>query len=113
MNVNIVTIVSGVVSLLTVPSMVLAQGLQPAPIPAGTQGGPLVQSVINIINAFLVLASIVALIYLLIGGVQYITSQGDEDKAGTAKQTILYAIIGLIVIGLAAAVVNFAIDALG
>jgi len=53
------------------------------------------------------------MVFLLIGGIRYIFSQGDEDQAAQAKNTILYAIIGLIVIGLAAVVVNFIVAAVG
>lgn len=65
----------------------------------------------NIINVFLSLVGIIAGAMLIYGGFQYITAAGDEQKAERAKRIILYAIIGLIVIGLAAAIVNFVIDA--
>lgn len=67
----------------------------------------------NIINIALGLVGIIALIFLIFGGFQYITSAGDEQKAEHAKRIILYAIVGLIVIGLAAATVNFVITAIG
>ena len=62
--------------------------------------------------SLLVLAALAAAIFLIIGGARYIGSQGDEDAAAEAKNTILYAIIGLIVIGLAAVIVNFFVSAL-
>lgn len=101
------------IAILALPGVVLAAGgLVPAPAPAGTQGGTdLVTAVMNIINAFLVLASVAAVIFLILGGVRYIASQGDEDQAKKAKDTILYAVIGLVVIGLAAAIANFVIKA--
>ena len=46
---------------------------------------------------------------LIIGGVRYTVSQGDSAAVTSAKNTILYAIIGLIVAILAYAVVNFVI----
>lgn len=102
----------GVVGLLLIatPLLVFAQGrgLGPVPAPQGTLGGSdLVGAIIFIINWLLVLAALAALVFLIIGGVQYIISRGEEDAAATAKNTILYAIIGLIIIGLAAVVVNF------
>lgn len=94
------------------PGIALAQGLKTnVGIPAGTQAAPLIVAIINILNGLLVLAGIAALIFLIIGGFRYIFSQGDEDQTETAKSTILYAIIGLIVIALAAAVVNFVLTA--
>lgn len=69
------------------------------------------QSLVNFIykavNVFLILVGITAAIFLVIGGVRYIFSQGDSEDTQKAKRTILYAIIGLIVIGLSAAIVNF------
>lgn len=40
----------------------------------------------------------VAIIYLIIGAIKYFTAFGDEQKAQSAKNTILYAIIGVIII---------------
>jgi TRAP-type C4-dicarboxylate transport system permease small subunit len=91
--------------------MALAQ-FSGSPTFAGTASGNLLDAVVTIVNIFLLLAGLVAAIFLIIGGVRYITSQGDEDAAGKAKQTVLYAVIGLIVIGLSAAIVNFVIGAI-
>ena len=49
---------------------------------------------------------------LIIGGIRYIVSGGDSKKVTDAKNTILYAIIGLIICFLAYAIVNFVIAAL-
>jgi hypothetical protein len=67
----------------------------------------LVDTIINIINALLVLAAIAAIVFVIIGGVRYVTAQGDEDAVAQAKNTIIYAIIGIIIIILAAVIVNF------
>jgi len=40
----------------------------------------------------------VAVLFLILGGFRYVTSQGNQDSAQSAKQTILYAVIGLIVV---------------
>jgi hypothetical protein len=88
-----------------------AQGFQTVPAPAGTLGGnDLVGAVVFIVNWLLVLAALAALVFLIIGGIRYIVSQGEEEAAEKAKNTILYAIIGLIVIGLSAVVVNFIVS---
>ncbi len=73
----------------------------------------LVNSVINIINALLVLAAIAAVVFMIIGGVRYVTAQGDEDAVELAKNTVIYAIIGIIVILLAAVIVNFFVSQVG
>ena len=53
------------------------------------------------------------MIAIIIGGVKYMTSQGDAAKIKSAKDTILYAVIGLIVALLAFAITNFILGALG
>jgi hypothetical protein len=98
--------------LMALPYVALAQGLVQPPPFAGTARSPLETALYNIVNFALILAGIIAAIYLVFGGVRYITSGGDEDAAGEAKQTILYAVIGLIVIGLSAAIVQFVFRAL-
>ena len=67
------------------------------------------ESIQNIINAIIVILGIVAVIVIIVGGVQYMTSNGDAGKVQKAKNTILYAAIGLIICVLAAAIVNFVI----
>lgn len=67
----------------------------------------LVDSAINIINALLVLAAVTAIAFLIVGGVRYMTAQGDEDAVAQAKNTVIFTIIGIIVILLAAVIANF------
>lgn len=62
----------------------------------------------SIINWVLVLLGIIALAYIIYGGVMFITSAGESDKVTNARNTLLYAIIGIIVIVLAFAIVNWA-----
>ncbi len=95
-----------------VPALVVAQGLQPVGAFAGTYGGGLIAGIRTIINVFLTLSGLIAVIVIIYGGLRYVLSRGDEQEAATAKNVILYAVIGLIVIGLSAAIVNFAIGAL-
>lgn len=55
----------------------------------------------NIIVAVLSFSAIVAFIFLLKGALSYITSAGNADKASSAKNTITYAILGLVFISVA------------
>ena len=66
----------------------------------------------KITNTVLYIVGILAVIMLIIGGIRYIVSGGDSKKVTDAKNTILYAIIGLIICFLAYAIVNFVIAAL-
>ena len=61
----------------------------------------------RITNVILLIVGIVSVIMLIYGGLRYILSGGDSKKVTDAKNTILYAIIGLIISLLAYAIVNF------
>ncbi len=76
------------------------------------KGNNLAGTVGNIVKILLMLAGLVAVIYLIYGGVKYITSQGEEEAAEEGKRVILYAIIGLIVIGISAVIVNYIVTAI-
>ena len=66
----------------------------------------------QVTNVVLYIVGAVAVIMLIIGGVKYVVSGGDAKKVTDAKNTVLYAIIGLIICFLAFAIVNFVITSL-
>lgn len=63
----------------------------------------------NIINTLLYVVGIVAVVMIIIGGIRYASSNGDSSAIQGAKNTILYAVIGLIVAIMAFAIVNFVV----
>ncbi|MCA0228330.1 pilin [Patescibacteria group bacterium] len=63
----------------------------------------------TVTNVLLFIIGAVSVIMLIIGGIRYTVSQGDSSAVTSAKNTILYAIIGLVVAILAYAAVNFVI----
>ncbi|MBR3115770.1 hypothetical protein IKF30_00890 [Candidatus Saccharibacteria bacterium] len=65
--------------------------------------------IISILNGIIAVSGLVAVIYVVIGGITYMTSTGDSQKLEKAKKTILYACIGMAVAVLAFAFVNFVI----
>ena len=67
----------------------------------------------NITNTILYIVGIISIIMLIFGGIRYVTSGGDSKKVTDAKNTILYAILGLVVALLSFAIVNFVLNALG
>ena len=70
-----------------------------------------VQSIIAAgIDIFSLVVGIVAVVMIIIGGVKYITSGGDSGNVTGAKNTILYAIIGLIIVALAQTIVFFVLN---
>ena len=74
---------------------------------ASPTGTGLIDTIINIVNALLVLAAIAAIVFIIISGVRYFASQGDEAAVDQAKRTLIYGIVGIIIILLAAVIVNF------
>lgn len=63
-----------------------------------------------VINVFSLLVGVVAVIMIIVGGLKYITSGGNEGNVTGAKNTILYAIVGLVVVALAQIVVKFVLS---
>ncbi len=68
----------------------------------------------TIINVVIGLVGVIAVVVMIMGGISFITSQGDTNKVTKARNTILYGVVGLIVALLAFAIVNFVMsDMLG
>ena len=92
------------------PARVLAQDPAPVTIPSSVPAGPSVKDLAtNAINALIFIAGIASGIVIIIGGFMYIVSAGNPDRTKTAKDAILYAIIGLIISLAAFGIVNFVI----
>lgn len=64
----------------------------------------------NMIDWFIGTAGIVAAIFLVVGGIGYMTSSGDAAKLQKAKNTIFYALLGLAIVALSLIISNFVID---
>ena len=73
-----------------------------------TSGDGLVQ-VMNAINWAIGMAGVVCVVFVVIGGFTYMTSAGDPAKLQKAKKTIVYAVIGLIIVALSFVITNFVI----
>lgn len=61
----------------------------------------------SITNILLFLVGAISVIMLIIGGIRYVISGGDQNQVTSAKNTILYAIVGIVIAFLAYAAVNF------
>jgi hypothetical protein len=64
----------------------------------------------NIINVLSIIVGIVAVIMIILGGFKYITSGGDSGSISSAKTTIIYAIVGLVIVALAQVIVKFVLS---
>lgn len=76
----------------------------------GTSGDKLTAIIKLVINIISVVVGVVAVVMIVFGGLKYITSGGESSNVSSAKNTILYAIIGLVVVALAQFIVRFVLD---
>jgi cytochrome bd-type quinol oxidase subunit 2 len=60
-----------------------------------------------VINLFSLIVGVVSVIMIIVGGLKYITSGGESSNISSAKNTIVYAIIGLVIVALAQFIVHF------
>lgn len=61
----------------------------------------------TLINIFSVIIGIVAVIMIIVAGFRYVTAGGDSGNITSAKNTLMYAIIGLVIAALSQAIVRF------
>lgn len=66
--------------------------------------------VATVINVFSWVVGVISVIMIIYGGFKYITSGGDAGGVTAAKNTILYAIVGLIIVALAQVIVQFVLS---
>jgi hypothetical protein len=74
---------------------------------AATDLGTTIKNVLNLISLFV---GVLAVIMVMVGGFRYITSGGKQENVSAAKNTLLYAVIGLAVVALSQAIVHFVLS---
>lgn len=75
---------------------------------SGSTGiGKLIRTIINVLS---IIIGAVAVIMIIIGGFRYITSGGSAEGTKAARQTIVYAIVGLVIVALAQIIVHFVLN---
>ena len=79
---------------------------------AKNQGNQVTKTVRIVVNILLFFIGVFAVIMIVIAGFRFVASNGDANTVSSAKNTIIYAVIGLVVAFLAYALVNFVIDQL-
>lgn len=67
----------------------------------------LIREAITVIS---VIVGIVAVIMIIVGGFRFITSGGDSGRVTSARQTVLYGLIGLVIVALAQVIVRFVLN---
>ena len=101
-------------SLIAAPqALAIQNGFAPGNVPEGlTESTDLAGILMNITNYILGFITIIAVLMLIWGGIQYLTAAGDEGQVDAAKKTITYAIIGLVVVGISYAIVVVVVNTL-
>lgn len=87
-------------------NLIIAAVPAPSSIPQVAIDGDLLT---NVLNAVFVIAGMIAVIFIVVGGIQYSGSGGDPQKVTGAKNTLMYSIIGLIVVAFSLLIVNFVV----
>lgn len=70
-------------------------------------GGSVFEVIKGIINLLLTIAGIISVIMIIVGGIKYTTSGGDAKAITSGKDTLVYAVVGLVISIMAYAIVNF------
>lgn len=83
----------------------IASQIDLSPLPRASDG--FIPKILSIVIATL---AAISLLFIVIGGFRYVLSQGDPQGVAKAKGTVLYAIIGLVVVIVSQAIVTFVIN---
>ena len=73
-------------------------------------GSSLTEFIAKALNILSVVVGVVAVVMIIVGGFRYIASGGKEESIKGAKNNILYALIGLIIVALAQVIVRFVLN---
>jgi len=116
-------VMAGICATSSIASALASDNLKQACVDA--PGSPYCQTVVNpptptdttladtlnkITNFIAMLSAIVAVIILIYGGFRYVVSAGNEQKVTTAKNTILYSVVGLVVVAISRTIVLFVVN---
>jgi len=78
----------------------------------GAGAGTLNNAVKQTINILSIIVGIAAVIVIIISGLRFITASGDAASVATARNGIIYAVVGLVIVALAQAIVHFVLGKL-
>lgn len=96
--------------LTLVPYLALADGWEVGPPPGDLPDVGLEQVILNITNWALAIVAFLSVLFIVWGGINYVTAAGNEEQVETAKRIIRYALLGLVVAGISFAAVKVIVD---
>ncbi|MCA9348771.1 hypothetical protein KC878_01340 [Candidatus Saccharibacteria bacterium] len=77
----------------------------------GQGGGTKLTSVVkNLLTVLSWVAGVISVIMMVVSGIQISVANGDASKVGRARNSIIYAVVGLVVVILAQTIVRFALN---
>ncbi|MBI4080144.1 MAG: hypothetical protein HY430_00030 [Candidatus Levybacteria bacterium] len=106
-------VVLGLLGTILLPAQVYAQNFNLCPAPAPDRDYSILcdlrpdNGLPAIMTFAIVIAIIIALFYLIWGGIKWITSGGDKEKVSTARNQIISVVVGLILVFLSWFIINF------
>lgn len=105
-------LVSSELAFATDTAQQACNGVQAAGGNANCNGNQLEKFLKDIVNILLFVIGTISVIMIIVGGLRYVLSGGDAGSIKAGKDTVLYAIIGLVVAIMAYAIVNFVLGSL-
>lgn len=81
-----------------------ASGNNQTPAQASSHLDNVIKEIINVLS---IAVGVAAVVMIIVGGFRYVSSGGKQESVAAAKNTILYAIIGLVIVALAQVLVRF------
>jgi glucose uptake protein GlcU len=92
------------------PFCIESTGLTDSANATGVRANTNISTIKNIISLLLFVLGVICVIVIIVAGIQYAVAAGDSNQITRAKNSILYAIVGLVIALLAYTIVNFVID---
>lgn len=100
-------------AILALPAFVNAQSSKEViqnSVESADPGGPTVDNAVSaFITIFTIIVGVMAVVMIIFGGYKYITSGGDANKVAAAKATVMYALIGVVLVVLSQLILRFVI----
>ena len=81
--------------------------------PSAAAQGTLGQNITTLINYFLGILGLIAVVFLIYAGILMVTAGGAEEQVTKARKIIMYAVVGIVIILLSYTIVTFVSSALG
>ncbi len=72
-------------------------------------GAEIDSTIASIVNILSIIVGFISVLMIIIGGLKYITSGGDSSGISSAKNTVIYAIVGLVIVALAQILVELTV----